>query len=57
MLAPLACVALSGAFSLDLERQEFWWIEAWADGFEPAEVVVAGSATLEFILFKRAPPR
>ena len=48
----------SGAFSLDLEHQEFWKIEATAKGFESAAVVVPGSATVEFILFRYAsPPR
>ena len=46
-----------GAFSLELERQELWWIEASADGFEPAGVVVPCSATVEFVLFRRTPPR
>ena len=43
-----------GTYALMLDKQELWLIEATADGFETAVVVVSGSAVVDFVLIPRA---
>ena len=43
-----------GSYILSLEKQQLWLLEATAEGFETASVIVAGSATVDFVLVTRA---
>jgi hypothetical protein len=51
----VATPSADGAYDLVLDRQQLWLLEAEADGFETAAVVVPGGGVVDFVLLPASP--
>ncbi len=51
----VATPSARGNYALALEKQQLWLLEATADGFETAAVIVSGSAIVDFVLVPQSP--